>query len=236
MYTPIFWDSRTNKFATLETDNLDFPCFNYEECNKLCNELNKTLYEFDTFDPKQGEVYYYAIHWDTCHNRFIPLDNTVTFEGPLYQPVFQTLNLCKEVCTALTNILTNNKSFNNQHPDAKCRKNQEEFLRNCPSSSKREFHARLFRIGNVTYRYHEMVFSDLDNIPELYYREWLEGLPEGIKADMEKRGFEGCKTVISFTRYVNERRDIGYEEWLQKYLSNEDYKYHLEQGKKLKEI
>ncbi len=37
-----------------------------------------------------------------------------------------------------------------KHPDPKIQKKQEEFLKNCPPKD-REFHARLFRIGNTSY-------------------------------------------------------------------------------------
>ncbi len=116
-----------------------------------------------------------------------------------------------------------------EHPDPKCRKNQEDFLEKC-SPDQREYHARFFRIGNATYRYHQLVLSDNDNIPEPYFVEWLNGLQEPIRRDMEKRGFEACKSVLSFTRYVNERRDIGMDDFLKENLSEEDYKYHRSIG------
>jgi hypothetical protein len=40
---------------------------------------------------------------------------------------------------------------------------------------------------------------------------------------MEKLGFGGCKTVLSFTRYVMEKNNIGLEEYIKMYLDNEDY-------------
>lgn len=44
-----------------------------------------------------------------------------------------------------------------------------------------------------------------------------------ISADMEKRGFEECKSFFSFSRYVNERNDYGMRE----HLSESDYEYYL---------
>ena len=112
-----------------------------------------------------------------------------------------------------------------KHPNKQQQQNQADFLANCPPEQ-REFHARLFRIGNATYRYHQLAASVKDEIPEEYYFEWLEGLPEPIREDMKKKGFEACKSILSFTRYVNERRDIGLDEWLKNNLSEEDYNYH----------
>lgn len=107
------------------------------------------------------------------------------------------------------------------HPDPQIQQNQEEFLKRYPEDQ-REFHARLFRIGNATYRYHQLAASAGD-IPESYFEEWLEGLPANIRKDMEKQGFEKCKSMLSFTRYVNECRDIGMDDWMKKHLSEEDY-------------
>lgn len=73
-----------------------------------------------------------------------------------------------------------------KHPDPQIQNNQEEFLKRCPEGQ-REFHARLFRLRNATYRYHQLA-ACTEDIPEPYYKEWLEGLPVNIRAEMEKRG------------------------------------------------
>jgi hypothetical protein len=57
-----------------------------------------------------------------------------------------------------------------------------------------------------------------------YYEEWLEGLPHNIKVDMQKKGYNACKTFAPYTRYVNERTDIGMDEWMKEHLSEEDFK------------
>jgi hypothetical protein len=116
-----------------------------------------------------------------------------------------------------------------KHPDEKCQRNQEEFLVRCPEEQ-RAFHARLFRIGNATMHYHNIVLSVKNEIPEVYYTEWLEGLPANIRAAMKKKGFEACKTMLSFTQYVNERQDIGMDEWMKEHLSPKDYEYYKRQG------
>lgn len=110
-----------------------------------------------------------------------------------------------------------------KHPDPNCQKKQEEFLKNCPPEE-REFHARFFRYGNAVYRFHQLANAprNKDSL-KLYYEEWLQGLPLNIAEDMEKKGFEQCKSITSFTRYVNERCDIGLDDWLKLNLSEEDY-------------
>jgi len=110
-----------------------------------------------------------------------------------------------------------------KHPEEKYNKNQAKYLEKC-SPEQREFHAQLFRIGNATYRYHQLATESEPT--EEYYFEWLQGLPENIRKDMKERGFEGCKNILSFTRYVNERNDIGMDEYLKENLSPEDFKAH----------
>lgn len=108
-----------------------------------------------------------------------------------------------------------------KHPNSDIQKRQDQFLDNC-SDEDRPFHAQLFRIGNAAYRYHQKANAD-EEFTKKYFFEWLEGLPSGIKKDMEIKGFEACKSILSFTRYVNERRDIGMDEWMKEHLSQEDY-------------
>lgn len=117
-----------------------------------------------------------------------------------------------------------------EHPDPKCQKIQEEFLKNCPEDEK-EFHERFFRIGNAAYVYHQRATSINDKVQEEYYHEWLEGLPETIRKDMQNKGFGACKTMVPFTRYVNERSDIGINDWMKDHLSKADFEYWLDMGK-----
>lgn len=118
-----------------------------------------------------------------------------------------------------------------KHPNPKIQSNQAEFLKQCPEELK-EFHERLFRIGNAAYIYHQQSRSVNDKISKEYFQEWLDGLPDNIKKDMKNKGFEVCKTMIPFTRYVNERSDIGMDEWMKNHLSDDDYNFWLDTGKK----
>ena len=40
---------------------------------------------------------------------------------------------------------------------------------------------------------------------------------------MENKGFEKCKMILSFTRYVRERKDIGMEEFVKEKMGIEEY-------------
>ena len=116
-----------------------------------------------------------------------------------------------------------------KHPDPKIQLNQDNFLKECHDDQK-EFHARLFRIGNAAFIYHRQA-SSTNKFTEEYFHEWVDGLPTNMKTDMEKKGFEACKTMLPFTRYVNERCDIGMDEWMKNHLSDDDFKFWLDSGK-----
>lgn len=111
------------------------------------------------------------------------------------------------------------------HPNPDIQKRQEEFLKNC-SDKEREFQAKLFRVGNAIYIYNTLAASTEEKKLAEYFNEWLETLPLPISEDMRKKGFEACKTAFPFTRYVNERNDVGLDEWLKENLSAEDYEFY----------
>ena len=112
-----------------------------------------------------------------------------------------------------------------KHPNPKIQKKQDDFLTKCPENE-REVHARIFRLGNATIYYHQLAAATNDETLQLYFQEWLEELPVHIRMDMEKKGLENCKSMLPFTRYVNERSDIGMDEWMKEHLSEEDYTYY----------
>ena len=110
-----------------------------------------------------------------------------------------------------------------KHPNPKIQERQDEFLKNA-NPEEREFHEKLFRIGNAYYVYHQNAGEK--EIPIEYFNEWLSGLPEPIKSDMKNRGFDECKTILPFTRYVNERRDVGMDDWMKEHLSESDFEFY----------
>lgn len=123
----------------------------------------------------------------------------------------------------LVEYLINEKELIATHPDPECRKKQNDFLISCPVDE-RELHARLFRLGNAAYRYQQLSSSTDYARLKFFYEEWLQGLPADISYEMKKKSLEGCKDMLPFTRYVNERKDIGMDEWMKEHLSSEDYK------------
>lgn len=98
-----------------------------------------------------------------------------------------------------------------KHPDDKCNESQAEFLANCPSD-KRRYHELIFMVGNATVHYHLKVKEYVPT--ESDWKEWIAGLPTPISEHMKGEGFEKAKTVLSFTRYVLEKNDVGLDEYL----------------------
>lgn len=114
------------------------------------------------------------------------------------------------------------------HPIEKYNQIQAERLAGMPDEE-REFWARMFRIGNAAYSYHNRLATEPT---ETDYQEWLEGLPhDGFRNAMKADGFKKAKSVWSFRRYIQEKNDIGMDEFMQQHLSAADYVFHQESGK-----
>ena len=112
-----------------------------------------------------------------------------------------------------------------KHPEPGCNVSQESFISAAPVEERR-FHELLFTIGNATVIYHNRAQSfDPSKTESL---EWLEGLPMNVRVGMEKRGFNECKSILSFTRYVMEKNDIGQEEFIRNLVSDAVYDEYLQ--------
>lgn len=122
-----------------------------------------------------------------------------------------------------------------EHPNKEQRENQARMLEQLPKEL-REEHAQMFRLGNAAYAYHLLASEELEPTEE-DFEEWLGGLPEKVSADMKAKGFDQCKGILSFTRYVMEKNDIGMDQWMEQNLSEEDYRAYIEmQDKRKKKI
>lgn len=108
-----------------------------------------------------------------------------------------------------------------RHPLDKYHQSQLDFLAALPEAQ-RAYHARLFRLGNASFRYQqqaERVVTEAD------YQDWLAGLPAKMRAVMARDGFEASKNSLPLRRHALERRDLGYDAFLQAILSPEDWAY-----------
>ena len=111
-----------------------------------------------------------------------------------------------------------------KHPDSGCNVAQEAFINSLPDAESKEFHSLLFTFGNAVCHYHDLPVEPTEED----YAEWLEGLPANIKTDMESKGFNGCKTMLPFSRHVRERRDIHLEDFVKKEMGEEIYARYQE--------
>jgi hypothetical protein len=108
-----------------------------------------------------------------------------------------------------------------RHPLDKAHQAQLAALAALPESKRAE-HARLFRLGNASYRYQQQAVGE---ITEADYQDWLEGLPANMWRVVEQEGFEQSKSSWPLRRHALERRDQGYEAFMQAILSPDDWAY-----------
>jgi hypothetical protein len=108
-----------------------------------------------------------------------------------------------------------------RHPLDKHHQAQLDFLAALPEES-RAYHARLFRLGNASYRYQQQAEGE---VTEDDFHHWLEGLPEQMRAAMVRDGFEASRNCLPLRRHALERRDLGHDAYLQAILSPEDWAY-----------
>jgi len=107
-----------------------------------------------------------------------------------------------------------------KHPLDHCNRTQEATIKQLPEDQRR-FQELFYSYANATYRYH---LEAAEHEPtEQDYEEWLEGLPENVARGMAAKGFEECRTVLSFTRYVNEKHDVGMDEYVCDLMGEEEY-------------
>jgi len=111
-----------------------------------------------------------------------------------------------------------------RHPLDKHHQAQLDFLRVLPAEQ-RAYHARLFRLGNASYRYQQQADGE---VTEDDFQHWLAGLPEKMRVAMARDGFEASKNSLPLRRHALERRDLGYNAFLQAILSPEDWAYQQE--------
>ena len=115
-----------------------------------------------------------------------------------------------------------------KHPNEEQNKNQETFLAQLPESN-RKLHQMLFSTGNAAFCYHLETQKEI--IPtRLDFEDWLEGLAPDVKKEMKQKGFEKCKKMLSFTRHVMERNNIGMTEWMKQHLTVEEFEFWQNQG------
>lgn len=107
-----------------------------------------------------------------------------------------------------------------KHPDETRNASQNKFLDSLNEQDK-EKQALMFSYGNATYKYHTLdIKSTIED-----FNEWIDGLDEPIKSGMKDLGFQKCTGVLSFTRYVREKKDIGMEDFLKNEMGSDYSKY-----------
>jgi hypothetical protein len=103
-----------------------------------------------------------------------------------------------------------------QHPLDRYHQSQLDFRAALPQEQRAE-HARLFRLGNASYRYQQEAVGE---ITETDYLDWLERLPTKLRRMVEQgEGLEPSKSSLALRRHARERRDQAYSAFVQAILS-----------------
>ena len=113
-----------------------------------------------------------------------------------------------------------------RHPDPECNarqarySRQARYLETCPPEQRRT-HELMSGYGNATYRYHNEARQFEPTAQD--WVEWLEGLAEPMRTASRGMGFDTCKTILSFTRHVMEKNDVGMEQYVRRLMGEADH-------------
>lgn len=113
-----------------------------------------------------------------------------------------------------------------RHPKATIHQRQLARLAGLPEQE-REDEAQLLRVSNAAYRYHAL--ADGHQTPA-DFKHWLAGLPSRMQEQVEQDGFEAATGIWAFRRHILERRNIGYDEFMQLTLAREDWEFMQQQS------
>jgi hypothetical protein len=131
-------------------------------------------------------------------------------------------------CVKSKNFPYNSSMISVKHPDPACNRAQEEFLRRVPESDRRK-HELLFSYGNASFCYYRLCDEVEPSAED--FENWLDNLDERMVGIMRAMGLEKCKKTLPFQRYLLERRDHNYDQFIRSMLPREDYiDYCLMQG------
>jgi len=81
---------------------------------------------------------------------------------------------------------------------------------------------RMLRIGMVATKYHNGDGIKFEPSQQ-DWEDWLGGLPERAAVIFRKDGFEKGILALPFRRFYMELNDIGFEEYMKKHLSVEEF-------------
>ena len=62
-----------------------------------------------------------------------------------------------------------------------------------------------------------------------HFEDWLNSLEEPLRGSFREKGFEACKGVLSFRRFVAGRNHLDMEAYMCQHLSPEDYAFWQQQ-------
>lgn len=93
---------------------------------------------------------------------------------------------------------------------------------------------KIHKLSPIHFRYGKAI-SGYYSLPECVpteqnFKEWIDSLQEPMKSAFKKQGFDSCKGVLNYRRFILESADIGLDEYLRNNMSSEDYQYYKNIG------
>ncbi|MCE7072599.1 hypothetical protein LZG74_19960 [Dyadobacter sp. CY327] len=105
------------------------------------------------------------------------------------------------------------------HWDPVLRARQAAALAALPEDQ-RDFMAFIFRTTNVSDYY----YTEQDAEPcQEDFAEWLDGLDPEMAKRLRAEGFERHRLSLPLRRHAAERKDLGLDQYMIQYLSEQDY-------------
>ena len=81
----------------------------------------------------------------------------------------------------------------------------------------------LNKIALLTTSYYSQLSEN--DYTENNYKLWIESLKEPMKSHFKDKGFQNCKGVVNFQRFILELKDESLDEYIKQRLTNEEYIY-----------
>ena len=107
-----------------------------------------------------------------------------------------------------------------KHPEPSRNTAQEIIIRQFPEEERR-FYELFFSYSNASRIYH---LETPEQEPTRYdFRQWLAKLSEPIRIAFEVSGFEECRLLPDFIRYIHEKRHLEEEEFICSLMDEENY-------------
>lgn len=111
-----------------------------------------------------------------------------------------------------------------EHPQEHFRKAQVSFLSKLQGQERKSQYF-LFCIGNACYRYYQQANQAEITVDDFEF--WLSGLPIDKANKFREEGLKEHRDHLALHRSINERKDLGLDEYLKNILKPDDFEAYI---------